>query len=173
MNQLTIQLPSCASSYFLFSNPYLCRPDSNNRTKTLFKTLVLYLCVCRLTSVSAGFCILPLAVLHCFSSPLQLVKLHVNMVKKKKKASKRKQQVTQTIRQYLPRTLTVDGGYLSPTSNTLLPHSFFHSSHFCRFSSFTIKASGGGKRMTPAKLLDGFKCKTSAGSAEQTGATAN
>lgn len=44
-------------------------------------------------------------------------------------------------RHFLPGTLTVDGGYLSPTSNTLLPQSLFHSSQFCHFSSFTIKAS--------------------------------
>lgn len=42
---------------------------------------------------------------------------------------------------FLPHTLTVDGGYLSPTSNTILPQSPFHSSRFCPFRSFTIKAS--------------------------------
>ncbi len=117
---------------------------SNLKPKSHFKRLSLYLYVCRLTLVSLGFCLFASDCSALLFSPLQLAGLHVNMVKNPAQCDcpwwKRAKESNEWHRHFLPRTLRVDGGYLSPPSNTPLPQSLFQFFFVLSFLLFQNKS---------------------------------
>ena len=151
-----IQSSFCASCSFFSPSPihiyagliHTTGWKLNPPQKSRFQKPLLYLCLqARFGFTGLSFFFFA-SDCSSFFSPLQLAGQHVNVVKKKKKSGtvwppvvkkgKRKQRVTQALPTHF------DGRWrllISHHQHSFAWKPFFHSSQFCRFSSFTIKAS--------------------------------